>query len=293
MDIGIIGGGSLGLLLTSYLHKEHQVSLYVRRKEQAKLIQKRGITLDTGDEVCKVFPSKVKDVRELVRHDVLFVAVKQPDLPELLAFIKEKSLQSSYVFLQNGMGHIEDIKGLPQSIYIGIVDHGAKKEDDTKVKHLGRGKITLSSLKGATDPLIKLADALHTDSFPFTYTKDWRSLLEGKLIVNAVINPLTAIFDVPNGDIIHKESLRKIARQLTKETARVLKMEEEEAWDKVERVASITAKNTSSMRADILQGRRTEVEAITGYILKLGEPQNLPFTTFVYYAILTLEERGK
>ena len=106
-----------------------------------------------------------------------------------------------------------------------------------------------------------------------------------KLAINAVLNPLTALLDLPNGGILHNNALTKVQRLLLAEISLVLRsLPELEGVPNVrmrfspERletltvsVAAKTGANSSSMREDIRKGRATEVEYINGYVVKRGE----------------------
>ncbi len=93
-----------------------------------------------------------------------------------------------------------------------------------------------------------------------------------KLVANAVINPLTALYDVPNGQIVDDPVLRQRAIRLCNEVDVVL-LAMDPDWpgkslDNVLAVARATAGNTSSMRADRQRGATTEIDAINGWIVK-------------------------
>jgi len=292
VNIAIIGGGSLGLLLSCYLQQNHKVTLYVRREEQKNAIEAKGITLQIDQREKKTSYVTARMIEQLKSHDITFVTVKQPQLRSILDTMKVQTIDTSFIFVQNGMGHIDVLQTLEQPVYIGVVEHGAKRIDDVTVHHLGVGSISLASFNQEADALESIHRSLQMEDFPFKIKDDWRRLLEEKLLINAVINPLTAIFNVPNGHIVTEEPIQKLAKQLAKEAAYVLHFDEDQAWERVKQVALNTAQNTSSMRADLLQKRETEIEAISGYLLRQVEVKHIPYTSFVYYAILALEERG-
>lgn len=110
-----------------------------------------------------------------------------------------------------------------------------------------------------------------------------------KLAINAVINPITALLNVPNGAMLHNDSLSRVQRLLMAEISLVLRsLPELEGVPNVrmrfspERLETLytsvsakTAENSSSMREDVRKGRSTEVEYINGYIVKRGEEQGV------------------
>ena len=121
-----------------------------------------------------------------------------------------------------------------------------------------------------------------------------------KLVVNAVINPITAILDCKNGQVLKHPEGRRLCRSICKEAEAVFRAQ----WDAEHReagvmdmqifppeltassleetcvsVAETTAQNVSSMLADVRMGRPTEIKYMTGYVLGLGKKYGVPTLT--------------
>ncbi len=289
MNIAIVGGGSTGLLLSAYLGKMgHAVTCYVRRSEQMERIQQHnGITLLPSKEKTVI---EAKDVLDAGDHDIYIFCVKQPQLQEVVARIERKvRMDKPFLFLQNGMGHIRILSELNRPIYVGVLDHGAKRIDDYTVLHTGKGSIRIGSYdKKDTEMLHQLITVLHHDDFPVYYVEHWKDLLKEKLIVNAVINPLTALFQVKNGTLLENEYLNHLAKKLCEEACQVLNFPYQTTWEYVQQVALQTKENSSSMLQDILKKSQTEIDAISGYLVETSEGP-IPNTVFVYEAIKAKE----
>ncbi|KAJ3548597.1 hypothetical protein NMY22_g1198 [Coprinellus aureogranulatus] len=127
-----------------------------------------------------------------------------------------------------------------------------------------------------------------------------------KVVVNSVINPLTALMRCRNGDILKSPSGAAISARVCQEAANVFaaQMEAENTVSEgeeyprlppmltaknlereVARVAELTANNKSSMLNDIEKGRSIELDYINGYIMRLGALFNVPVptTTTLYH----------
>lgn len=288
MNIGIIGGGAIGLLVSSYLGTENNVTIYVQRKVQQEKIEKEQLTLLKSSAFFHKVTVSVKLIKELTSHDCLIVCVKQTDIQSVISYINQLKIMTPLIFFQNGMGHLDVMKKLRHPSYVGVVEHGAYRINDNTVNHLGEGIIKMAAVTGNKQQLNDLVSKLDQVTFPIQRVDDVFALLKNKLIINAVINPLTALFDVPNGAIITNKHIRFLAEKICMETASVLKLDVKKSWESVLETAKNTSKNVSSMRADLQKKSKTEIEAISGYILKEA-PEALPYTTFVYHAILTKE----
>lgn len=290
MKIGIIGGGSLGLLFSGYLARHFTTTLYARREEQLKLLKEKGITVkrDKGDFTST---PNIKHVDNDWTDDLMIVAVKQPSLKPLIDKLHQKVGENQAIlFLQNGMGHVAYLSGLHHHhIYLGVVEHGAKRLSDNEVIQNGFGMTRIAAYKGH---LSRLSALFSESSFKFVREPQWRSMLTEKLMINAVINPLTALYRVENGQLTENSHVIKNMRTLYEETAEIMRVDEiEKGWDKLISICGNTRTNRSSMLQDLDAERATEIEAISGYIIREAERLNKPYplTRFLYHSILAAE----
>lgn len=290
MNIGIVGGGSIGLLTAVYLSKKHRVTLYVRRMEQKEMIEAKGLVLKDISGQRHYIPVEVRTLDMLKQEDCLLICVKQTHVRQVLHDIVGQDRDTPLIFLQNGISHIEAVKQLDNPVYIGITEHGAIRLNDYEVHHTGIGKIKLGKLKGNLDQFKMIAESFSTDSFPVEMISDWQSILKEKLIVNAVINPLTALFDIPNGALIELPELHAMAKTLCREVTDSLQEEFERHWEHVQTVAGQTRLNTSSMLQDIKNHKKTEIDAILG---PLAANRKNSLIGFLYQSVKALEEKGR
>src|SRR5690625_2108961 len=137
MKIGIIGGGSIGLLLSRYFARTHEVTIYVRREAQKQQLNKQGLQLTNAAVSHPVRSLLINEVKD---EDCFIFCVKQPHLEEVLAAVQTVDRQSAFIFLQNGMGHINLFEHIVQPIYVGVIEHGASRQSDHVVTHTGKGR---------------------------------------------------------------------------------------------------------------------------------------------------------
>jgi 2-dehydropantoate 2-reductase len=181
--------------------------------------------------------------------------------------------------LQNGLGNDEILKATltPERVALGVTTVGARMLEPGYVQFTGNGKIFL----GAHPQVSGLTRLLEEAGFQVEVVLDPVSLLWGKLLINAAINPLTALLRVKNGELLEQQATRELLGAVAKEAASVAKqqginMPYPDPILAVEEVARNTATNYSSMLQDVLRGTVTEIEAINGAIVRKGECIGVP-----------------
>ena len=176
--------------------------------------------------------------------------------------------------LQNGMGNRELLArtlSLPR-VALGVTTTGATLLGPGLARAGGEGVISVE-----THPRLgPLEAALTGAGFKVQVVNDADALVWGKLVINAAINPLTALLRVPNGELLHRPAAHLLMRVLAQEAAAVataqgVRLPFEDAVSAAEDVARKTAANHSSMFQDVRRGAPTEIDAICGAITQTGE----------------------
>ncbi|MEH6905079.1 2-dehydropantoate 2-reductase [Neobacillus drentensis] len=289
MRVGIIGAGSIGLLFAAYISRVFEVTVYTRTTEQASELNKYGIVLNRKGEQTISFVKALPISEWTGAEDLTIIAVKQYQLNPIIETINRFPITpNNLLFLQNGMGHLKQLSVISNTnIFVGSVEHGALKENLFTLAHNGEGITNVAVFKGDPTLLNEFVSSAPNE-FPVILKKDYMRMLQNKLIVNAVINPLTAILQVNNGELIKNQYYLQVLKKLFSEISTVLTLENVE--DHLQQIIDIcknTSENRSSMLKDIEANRMTEVDAILGYIL--GEAQRKEMTAptieTLYYLI--------
>jgi 2-dehydropantoate 2-reductase len=289
MKIGIIGAGAIGLLFSYFLSEKNQVTIYTRSKRQAELIHSEGVCLLDGDTTKNARVEAIPFELWTGLEELTILTVKQYHLPTILPVLNDRIKDyGSLMFLQNGMGHLKWLSDLhARRIYIGSVEHGASRVNEFTVSHNGVGITKSAVYRGSKDYLEKLLGTTSA-KFPISLEDDYRTILLTKLIVNCVINPLTATFQVTNGALVSNPYFYQIVTSLFQEIANILNIQNrEEHFANVLSVCKKTSANHSSMLKDIAAGRETEIDAILGYVLEEATQKQMqaPLTENYYNLI--------
>ncbi|HSJ37195.1 MAG TPA: 2-dehydropantoate 2-reductase [Planococcus sp. (in: firmicutes)] len=285
MNFAVIGAGAVGMLTASLLEEAGcGVQLITRRKEQAELINTQGIKRD--GKVHYIKASTEWD--EIPQNAFIFVTVKYAHLSDVIGTLKRRCLDNPVVFMQNGMMHLELLRNLPQKdIAAGIVEHGALKVSDIEVKHTGKGMLKFALLSGDEKRFLPL---LNINGVKADWQKDADKMLLRKVLLNSMINPLTALLSLKNGELLsnpHAYELLKIT--YTELYSAFPEIETLLPFEHVTALCAATAENTSSMLADKLAGRKMELDTILLYTIRRA-PYTLP-TVQTFYHLLKAAEK--
>ncbi|WP_141505817.1 ketopantoate reductase family protein [Paenibacillus luteus] len=308
MRIDVVGAGSIGLLYGGRLAEAGaDVTVWTRTEAQAERIAGSGIRLrELGEENERIIPLKSGWIGQASsiknsglacekgdNYRWIWLTVKQTDInDELIAALKimaSGSERTAVVCLQNGIGHLERIKQeLPAiPLFAAVTTEGAKRLDMRSVEHTGRGQLWLGEWEDnarfpeAWHDLSQqlLISMLQTAGFSSNLSNELNNRIFNKLLINSVINPLTALFDVENGELPNHPNREMLMRSLYIETEQVLvtagMRAPEDGWQLILDVCQQTSRNISSMLSDVRAGRITEIDAINGGVVRLAKRHSL------------------
>jgi 2-dehydropantoate 2-reductase len=300
--IGIVGPGALGCLFAGLLALDgHDVRLLGRRQEQADAIERDGIVIERDGQERRATVQAGTDPAALGPVDVAIVLVKATDTtaaaPSLPAMLVPGA---PAVSLQNGLGNVDALTAVlgTDRVLGGITSQGATLLGFGRVRHAGFGPTSLAEASGVLTPRAEaIAAVLDRAGLVATAYPDAAPLIWGKLIANAAINPLGALFRCQNGYTVERPAARELFYQLAREAGAVaaklgVALPFADPAAHAESVAHVTFNNRNSMLQDVEAGRRTEIDAINGAVARLGREHGVPtpLNATVAQMIRALEE---
>ncbi|GAB3286919.1 2-dehydropantoate 2-reductase [Parahaliea aestuarii] len=204
----------------------------------------------------------------------LLVFTKAYDVAPALATVRHRLHDDSRVILMaNGMGYAEELRTVAPALRpaLGTSTQGAHRQGDGVVLHAGHGitRVGMPGVPHAPDWFAPLADALPD----CRWESDINAALWRKLAINCAINPLTALHNCANGELGERPELATQVGELCREIAAVARAAGQAAAlegleTQVFEVIRATAANRSSMLQDFSAGRRSEIDYITGFVLR-------------------------
>lgn len=285
MRIGIIGSGAMGSLFAARLSTATDVVMVGHWAAQLTAVQADGLTLQTPDGRSRHYHIQATDDPTAVAPvDIALILVKSWQTTRAAREADVLLLPNGVaVTLQNGLGNRETVAATlgAARVTLGTTTQGATMVAPGTVRHAGRGPTHLAVTDETAAAVTQLSALLNDAGIDTHLSTDVAGLLWGKLAVNAAINPLTALLRVRNGFLADNEAARQMMRRAADEVAAVAKAQAiplpfSDAAQQALTVARATATNRSSMLQDVLRGAPTEIEAICGAVVRIGQSHHVP-----------------
>jgi 2-dehydropantoate 2-reductase len=271
---------------------------------RARFVAKRGVTVTSISGTKRVKIPVTADAASIGRCDLVLIAVKSYDTEaaakSALPLLGGETL---FLTLQNGLGNFQKIATVvgKENVLAGITSQGANLLSSGRVVHAGVGDTWIGELSGKLSVRAgSVASLLSSCGIPARASRNIESLIWGKLVINAGINPLTVILQCRNGQLLQKRQSRELLHLLVEEAASVarrkgIRLPYRSASAQAEKVASLTGENISSMLQDFRRVKHTEIDFINGAVVREGKKCSFPtpFNQFALLLVKALEREGK
>lgn len=302
----IVGAGAIGGLYAAYLSKVAEVAVLDTNRAHVDAIRQRGLALTGRTESrtkVKAFASAVDMGRR--RFDAVIILVKsQATEAAFRAIHPALEGRPLLVTFQNGMGNEELLTRISDlDVAHGVSFEAARYDGPGRIHHLVHGEDSwLGPARGKVESVAWLGDLLTKSGLPTKVVADPRGAIWGKFIFNSVMNPIGAIVQGVNAARYDVPEMRALIDDMAAECARVaealgVRLEFDPMYlvKKLRTGEVPLSKHAGSMAQDLEAGRETELEAMTGYIVKkakeLGVP--VPVTESVYRMAKGVEYAAK
>jgi 2-dehydropantoate 2-reductase len=286
MRIAVIGTGALACVYAARLAGHAEVCMYGNWPEGVEAIRGFGVHVVEPDgrlwhaavPVCTGADLDAPDgPRECA--DVALVLVKSYQTPRAAEWARELLTPAGLgLTLQNGLDNYEALveEVGAERAAVGVTYNGAMLLRPGEVRHVAHNRTYLGSTPGNAERISALAEVFERAGFETEVGEDIEAQLWGKAVVNAAINPLAALWRVPNGDLVASADRRWLLTRLAEEAASVarargLVLPFDDPVAHTEGVCRSTAANRSSMLQDVDRGRPTEIDSINGIVIAEGK----------------------
>jgi 2-dehydropantoate 2-reductase len=291
----IVGAGAIGGLYAAYLARVAEVVALDTNRAHVDAIRRNGLAL-TGlsDSVARL--AVFAHPAEMGSHyfdAVVFLVKSQATEAAFRSIHPVLEGRPVLVTFQNGMGNEEILmRASDLDVAHGVSFEAARYDGPGRIHHLVHGEESwLGPARGNVESVAWLGELMTRSGLPTKVVADPRGAIWGKFIFNSVMNPIGAIVQGVNAARYEVPEVRELIDDMAAECVRVAEaLGIRLAFDPMYLVKKFRAgevplsKHAGSMAQDLEAGRETELEAMTGYVVRkakeLGVP--VPVTESVY-----------
>jgi len=302
----VVGAGAIGGLYAAYLAKVAEVAVLDTNQAHIEAIRRHGLAL-TGRTESVTKLAAFAHAAEMGKRSfdaVIFLVKSQATEAAFRSIHPVLEGRPVLVTFQNGMGNEERLMGLTGlDVAHGVSFEAARYEGPGRVHHLVHGEDSwLGPARGKVESVAWLGELMTRSGLPTRVVADPRGAIWGKFIFNSVMNPIGAIVMGVNAARYDVPEMRALIDDMAAECIRVaeaqgIKLEFDPMYlvKKIREGKAPLTRHAGSMAQDIEAGRETELEAMTGYVVRkakeLGVP--VPVTESVYRMAKGVEYAAK
>jgi 2-dehydropantoate 2-reductase len=282
----IVGCGAIGGLFASALAKVAKVTVYDANAEHVRAINERGLrVIGKNPRVARITATDDPETLKAAVFDAVIFLTKSKVTGGALAQLRTVLAGNPVlVTLQNGMGNAEVLLGVPDAIVVrGVTMNAGRYVEPGCVENLIEGKTWLGPQRGSADDLRNLGDLLNAVGMPTEIVADAMGAVWSKFVFNCVMNPVGALMMGDNAARHNSPEMRALIDDMAAECMAVVRaLGGSFAFEPMEFVAKVRSgefpisKHAGSMALDIARGIPTEIDELTGFIVREGERLKVP-----------------
>ena len=277
MRIAVIGAGAMGSIYGGHLSQHNDVLLVDTNEKVVEQVANNGLLIDEDGNTHTYHPGAVSTTQGQEPVDLVILFVKA--LFSRAALEGNRGLigpNTRLMTLQNGAGHEDLLKEFvdEEHIVIGTTEDNGAVLGMGHVRRGGTGVTNVGMLVEDKEGFLpKLKEAFDQCGFNVKIHENIQTLIWDKLFTNVSLSALTGVLQVDMGYIAANEYAWDLCCQLIHETVKTaaaagLNFDEEKVREKVKNTSINNPNGCTSIRADLRDGRRTEVDTISGAVVR-------------------------
>ena len=301
MRIGIVGAGAIGCLFGALLSSAgNDVTLVGRNPRVVSVIRQKGVRVREGTKSLTASVTAERSPADLSQVELVILAVKSYDTEEAAKIHRNRIGSGAPVLtVQNGLDNVEVLrKFLRRELVLGgATTEASLSVGPGKVIRTGRGRTWIGEPDNSLhQQCAAIAREFRKSGIRTGVTRNIRGVMWSKAIVNAAINPLSALTGMRNGLLAEFPEIREAMLGVVREGTAVSRAEHivldpPDPGQLLFSVLRATAMNKSSMLQDVERERKTEIRQLNGALVKHGLKHKVstPLNQLLTALVITLE----
>jgi len=285
-NILIVGCGAIGGLFAAALSSVAKVTAFDTNAEHVKAIRSHGLrVIGANPRVAQIEATSDLSALNGKTFDAVIFLIKSKMTAAALSQLKPVlSGNPLLATLQNGIGNAEVLlSDLDATVVRGVTMNAGRYVEAGCVESLIEGKTWLGPARGDVADAHPLADLLNKGGMETEVVGDPMGAVWSKFVFNCVMNPLGALMMGDNAARYDAPEMRALIGDMAAEcTAVVEELGGKFAFPPMDYVGKVRAgeaprsRHAGSMALDIERGVPTEIDELTGFIVREGERLRIP-----------------
>ncbi len=303
MRIAVLGSGAMGSMYGGLLTEaDEDVWLLDVWQEHIEQMRSGGLRLEGPgiDRVVRV--QATTDARTIGTVDLVMVFVKSMHTADAVRGALDLiGKDTSFLTLQNGLGNYETLSEIlgPDRVVAGVTYRGAKVLEPGHVYNTGSGETVIGELDGrATQRLERIAEAFNRAGLVTRISSNVVETIWRKVTVNVCVSAMAAVTGLKTRELVEVPPAAKLMRLLLDEAVGIARasgvvLSSDELYCNAVAVFRAQGENKASMLVDIEEGRKTEVDAISGAVVRQAQRLGMaaPYNEAMTLLVKALEAR--
>jgi 2-dehydropantoate 2-reductase len=295
MKVAVMGAGAVGCYYGAMLARAgHDVTL-IGRPRHVDAVRAQGLLLEMQGFKGHVPMAASTGADAASGASVVLFCVKSADTESAGRALQPHLGPDTLVLsLQNGVDNAERLQAiLPQTVVPAVVYVATEMAGPGHVRHHGRGELVIGSAAGSEG----IAREFTAAGIPVEVSDNAIGALWAKLIVNCAYNALSAITQMPYGELSKGQGVEQVLRDVVHECLAVAQAQgvtvPGDSWAAVQKIVQTMPTQLSSTAQDLARGKATEIDYLNGYIDRKGRERAIatPVNRVLHALVKLLESR--
>lgn len=278
MKIAVMGAGAVGCYYGAMLARAGHAVVLIGRPAHVAAVQAEGLRLETRALDARVRLDASTDPAAVHGAGLVLFCVKSTDTEASAEQIRPHLGPDALVLtLQNGVDNDARVRAvLGCEVAAAVVYVATEMAGPGHVRHHGRGELVIAPSRRSAEVAALLAAA----GVPTQVSHDVRGVLWAKLVLNCAYNALSAVSQLPYGELVKGAGVNEVIRDVVAECLAVAQADgvaipgDTEAA--VRAIAQTMPSQHSSTAQDLARGKRSEIDHLNGFVVRRGEALGVP-----------------
>jgi 2-dehydropantoate 2-reductase len=274
IKVAVMGAGAVGCYYGGMLARAGHDVVLIGRPQHVQAIEREGLRMETQSFDERVYPAASSDPRAVEGAGHVLFCVKSTDTEAAGAQMRPHLAPGALVLtLQNGVDNADRLRTVlpPGQVAAAVVYVATEMAGLGHVRHHGRGELVIEPAGGGE----RIAQALIAAGVPTEISENVRGALWGKLVINCAYNALSAIAQLPYGEVVKGPGVAQVMRDVVDECLAVASAEgvhlPGDPHAIVRKLVESMPAQYSSTAQDLARGKPTEIDYLNGLIVRRAE----------------------